>query len=120
MADVRGTNCCGVREITWLSGHTGRPKNALRSILLQSLRLRADGVLDRPDFAFYTFTQAHITTEPARREAYGDQLKAAIERYGLGTVTVTAPVKNRGSGNYVKVYVWAVDWPAVLRFSATL
>lgn len=110
--ESRVTACCGVKEINGISNFVGRPKDALRRLLKPACHM-VGGRYQRGSHAFYTFTQATVGAHEARRLSYGEQLKDAISRYKLGTVTSSPPVRNFNSGNMVKVYVWAIDWPGV-------
>lgn len=115
--EIRGLQCCGVREIADLSANARRPMRNLEEFCRWHGRRAQDrrGRLNQrltfnSNAPFFIFTQA---TENEGDRSYGDAFEDLIHKLGLGTVTRTAPQINPNSYNWVTVYTWEVNWDAV-------
>ena len=73
-----GTQCCGVREISGLSSHQGRPQDSMKKICVE-LPIEHMGVFNQPRMAILVFT-ADI------RYNYGKEFCNFIRRNKLGHV----------------------------------
>lgn len=127
MADITHMECCGAKEISELSemtlskagvtkflrnikeiltdeGHFAEHYDYARSEYTKGPWV--DEVVHTP--AFFIFTQAGTSTDPAGRHPYGTYFKSFIESEGLGTVLQTDPAMNENSGNLVTVFLWTV------------
>jgi hypothetical protein len=111
-------DCCGVREIAALGAHRS-PLEALRSF---RARITETG---NNRFRYAFFTQANVTDTTGkdqfgadyteRRRLYGEKFAAYIVKNKLGTVIKTEDNVNPNSGRFVKMWVWTIDHPAVIR-----
>ena len=63
--------------------------------------------------AFFTFTGVSRTNS-----AYGERFAEFIEKEGLGTVTASERAKNPNSGNYIRIWTWKIDHPALTKWWA--
>jgi hypothetical protein len=97
------TACCGVNEITSL-GDFRNSKDALQEVC-------RDMYWYEGNCAFITFTQAGSGTR------YGNNLKRYIESNKLGDVTVSPSKVNPNTGNRVRMFVWAINRPALDRWA---
>lgn len=112
MISIKNLECCGVRELHNIS-HSKSPADTIQ--LLQPYFETVDGNevgkagnartgYQKP---FLIFTQAsHAYPTPKN---YGNQLRDFIIQHDLGTVTVTESPLANWTGNYIKVFVWAIN-----------
>lgn len=111
--------CCGVRELHGLSEYS-TPERAMAQ-LGQLLGLKAIMVFnDQEHVAGQNVNWRHLLFGQNRTNTYGDRFRAYILEHKLGTVVETDTQVNPNSGNPLKIFVWTVDWPALLHHLHTL
>ena len=112
MANVDSMTCCGVDELSGIS------RQAPEGTILDLLRDGGEGFetdhdILKGDKRFTIFTQA--TKRRGGPRGYGERLSKYIVDSGMGSVVgIGGDVKNPNSGNYLKVFVWTMDWAGVL------
>lgn len=108
--------CCGVRELSGLSGHRSAAA-AIRAFIANASYTPdhiQKGVVYPPRFRFAVFSQA---SQPMGKQAsYGERFATYLTKMKLGEVTETATHVNPNSGNNLKVWVWAVDHDAMIEW----
>lgn len=130
---VRSMSCCGVREISGLSGHPSAPA-AMRAFVayVQNPRIypsvaeETKKVKDKDEtfaadfnqrFRYVFFTQAN----PAKLSptGYGFRFAAFIRKHKLGEVVIASEVDhiNPNSGNHLAMWTWTVDHEALNRWA---
>lgn len=110
--EVRGGLCCGLVEINGLTGLEESPCDPLTVVIVKLWgRLQTLGAVLFTDA--FGEDEDEDEDEDDYRDSYDDglptyasNLKADIERFGLGTVTVSEPFLNRNSGRLVRLYTW--------------
>jgi len=105
------SGCCGIRELSGI-GYYASPAACIKELLVNDEDEydgpAIDSMMDRPFIIFSAVTcYKHQPNVPV---TYGDKLMRYIRRHKLGTVVPTKPVKNPGSGNTVKAYIWTPDY----------
>ena len=128
---LRSMSCCGVREVSGLSGHKSAPE-AMRSLC--GYVLKPDGGYPtsdgspvkpgdttfragfNPRFRYVFFTQA----QPSKMEGagYGFSFAAFIRKHKLGEVVIASEGDhvNPNSGNQLKMWTWTVDHEALAKW----
>lgn len=121
--------CCGLAEIDGISyaGYKGKdgPKRTVIDLFCDTEERWNNDTQDYDDIlvldesddlraAAFIFTQASSTKKP---QGYGYDLKAYIEREGLGTVVVAAPGANPNTGNIIHTFVWTLDERGIVKWA---
>ena len=99
-------SCCAVIQIASL----GSEKDATTAF--QNFYKSAKNNFEN-EFRFVLFSQSND-----KKEKYGENFAAFIEKNKLGTITATPTKGNPAYDNesMVKVFIWTVDWNAVNTF----
>lgn len=114
MLAVNLTKCCGVAELSEISS-LRTPQDVLKA-MLKSWR-----ELDWGEKPLITFTgvvgprNVRYPTHADRDDNYGGALADFIVGNKLGTITASPVVRNT-NGNSLQIWVWAVDWDALIRW----
>lgn len=106
MCDVAPTECCGVQELAYISGH----KNAEDVLTnLAPFFHHLKGVVMFSGVTWYPERDKTEDDEQCVRPQYAQNLAKYIIANKLGKVTSTRPTLNLNSGNWIKVYLWSLD-----------
>lgn len=116
--DLNELDCCGVGELNGISEYPNDPRGAVIDILTdEDPSFEADDearILAIPNKSHLIFTQAQRTRV---RISYGNRLAAYITQQRLGAVVQSAPARSPNTGNYITVFVWALDKAAIRRWA---
>lgn len=103
MAYLNYLECCGIKEICDIQFDflEGWPvKKILKGVKEQYTYYNCPSVMIFSVAQGKEFNGSHVV---------GQQLRNFIEKKKLGTVTATAWVENKNSGNKIKVFTWTVN-----------
>ena len=116
MFNIDDLSCCGIKEISGISSRQDFTESFIQFIGEQGFYPATKG--DKGFCRFLLFSQASKTPNPVR--GYGERFQKWIRDHKFGKVTSTGgDVKNPNSGNYLKIYVWTVDWEAIRKWFLT-
>lgn len=100
--NIRAMMCCGVQEISGVSGYNGDYELGLKTMLQNGL----------PSCGALIFTQAGAE----RSTKYGKKFAGYIEENKLGTVEKTGGFINPNTKRPIFVYTWSLDRQALTEF----
>jgi len=105
--EICNLECCGIRELNGLSDAESS-KEALLSFYYNTSYIDADR------FRYVIFSQA-LSYRCGRTPAYGEKFASYLRNLRVGSVKIatTEDVKNPNSNNFLKVWIWTVDWDAL-------
>lgn len=105
---ARTTSCCGLQELTGVSGHEGA-EAALKALISYSR-----GTIPHCSHLIFTGVTGRSKTGD---DSYGGKLEAYIREKGLGTVTGSQIATNPNSHRRLKVWIWTLDRKAFSSWS---
>ena len=94
MIALKETSCCGMGEVSGISGRS--PEETLRLVYKDSLA-------NKPFYAFIVFTDITM-------DMNGQNLRNLIKQNDLGEVIESNSRLNSNSGNRIKAYIWSPHW----------
>jgi hypothetical protein len=108
---LRSSFCCGVRELHGIS-IISDPRQAIGYTVAKTCR--PDGF---SRCAFILFTAAGGGGVEAAAKGYWHRLRHYIEEQKLGEIVEGPPRRNPNTGNWVIVYIWALDRDALVAWA---
>lgn len=113
MLNIEDMSCCGIKEISGISSRQDFTESFISFIGDHGFSPRDKK--DKGFCRFLLFSQASRSPNPVR--GYGENFKKWILAHKFGKVSSTGgDVKNPNSGNYLKIYIWTVDWEAIRKW----
>lgn len=113
MLSIDDMRCCGIKEISGLSSRQDFTNSFIDFIRVQGFYPKEKS--DKGFCKFLLFSQASRTPNPVT--GYGERFQKWIRDHKFGKVTSTGgDVRNPNSGNYLKIYVWTVNWEAIRKW----
>lgn len=113
MFRLRETGCCGMLELEDISAKE-RPEQVIDG-MLSALQGITGGFSHLKPFITFTSVVKRVTGDHAsnREDDYGLALANYITQNDLGTVHDSIPEARNWTGNYIKIWVWTLNYPAL-------